>query len=787
MPDGPSVDVKLELGHVLFIDIVDYSKLLITEQSEQIRKLREIVRATEQFRNAEAAGKLLRLPTGDGGALVFRTSPEAPVLCALEISKDLKAHPELRVRMGIHSGPVNEVVDLNEQANIAGAGINTAQRVMNCGDAGHILMSRHVADDLEQFPRWQPYLHYLGECEVKHGVRIGVVSLFNEEIGNAQLPKTFRAARRHRAEIRWAEIGAVLLILAAIVFFFFFRRPTSSALSIVEKSIAVLPFENLSRDPDNAFFADGVQDEILTDLARIADLKVISRTSVMHYRNGGEARNLREIGQQLGVAHLLEGSVQRAGNKVRVNAQLIDARTDQHLWAQSYDRDLADVFAIQSEIAEQIVSHLKSELSPQEKAAIEEKPTADLAAYDFYIQAKILNDSAMISTPLQESLFNAARLLNQAIQRDSAFALAYYQLAQCHDLIYFVGIDHTSSRLASADAAIRSLARLRPNSGEMHLALARHFYFGYLDYDSARAELTQARQTLPNESSLYVLSGFVDRRQGRWTESTKSLERAAELDPQNPSILEQTARSYRLLRRYADEERFRDRALALTPKDAALRCTRAQTELMWHADARPLIATIGKILAENSREAPNVAEIWLDASLTNRDYDSARRALAVLPTAGCQQETIPFPRVWCEGIVDRLSGDDVASRAAFSRARQEVAKLIEEQPDYAEALCVLGMVDAALGNRQEAIREGRRAVELLTVKKDSIVGPLLVQDLALIYAWTGEKDLSFEQLAVAASVPGYLSYGELKLHPYWDALRGDPRFEKIIASLAPKQ
>src|SRR6266404_4359108 len=277
MPSDVPTEVKFDIGHVLFIDIVGYSKLLINEQSEQIQTLRKIVRGTEQFRLAEAEGKLLRLPTGDGGALVFRNSPEAPVLCALEIGKELKKHSELRVRMGIHSGPVSEIADLNEQANIAGAGINVAQRVMDCGDAGHILLSKHVADDLEQYPRWRAYLHDLGECEVKHGVRIGVVNLSGDGVGNAATPKKFQAIKKRRAHVRWATVAVALLVLGAIVggTFFFSHRPTTSALRVLDKSIAVLPFENPSEEKQNEYFADGVQDEILTDLAKIADLKVI--------------------------------------------------------------------------------------------------------------------------------------------------------------------------------------------------------------------------------------------------------------------------------------------------------------------------------------------------------------------------------------------------------------------------------------------------------------------------------------------------------------------------------
>ena len=356
-----------------------------------------------------------------------------------------------------------------------------------------------------------------------------------------------------------AVLSAALVALAAVMGWNvwksgLFRAPP-------EKSIAVLPFSNLSKEPENAFFADGVQDEILTDLARIADLKVISRTSAMQYQSG-VARNLRKISHQLGVANVVEGSVQRAGNRVRVNAQLIDAHTDRHLWAETYDRDLADVFAIQSEIAQQIVYQLKSKLSPQEKAAIEQKPTADLVAHDLYIRAKTLITTAVFSTPQAESLSEAVRLLNEAIERDPGFALAYYQLAHAHDLLYFTGTDHTPARLAMADAAIQSLTRLLPNSGEAHLALAKHLYWGYLDYDRARNELGLAQKNLPNEPWAFVLAGYIDRRQGRWDESTEKLERAVELDPQNPAILEQLALTYDSLRRYADEERVYDRAIA---------------------------------------------------------------------------------------------------------------------------------------------------------------------------------------------------------------------------------
>src|SRR5229473_2910218 len=369
-------EIELEIAHVLFTDIVGYSKLPINQQRALVERLNEIVRGTDEFHIAEAGARLIKIPTGDGMALVFYKSPEEPVECALEISRALKEHPRIQLRMGIHSGPVSGVVDVNERANLAGAGLNMAQRVMDCGDAGHILLSKHVAEDLEEYERWRPFLHDLGSCEVKHGARVSIVNLHADQVGNPQLPKKFQTLKKHSARMRWAAMTAALLALAAIVagIAMFSRNRVRSTLAAPEKSIAVLPFENLSDEKQNAYFADGVQDEILTDLAKIADVKVISRTSVMQYKSG-VARNLREIGKQLGVAHLLEGSVQRAGGKVRVNAQLIDARSDAHLWAQTYDRDLADVFAIQSEIAKAIADQLQAKLSPNEKKAIEQPPT----------------------------------------------------------------------------------------------------------------------------------------------------------------------------------------------------------------------------------------------------------------------------------------------------------------------------------------------------------------------------------------------------------------------------
>src|SRR6266478_3329101 len=344
-------EIQLEIAHVLFIDIVGYSKLSINNQHAVVEELNQIVRASEQFRRAEAASRLLKIPTGDGMALVFYTSPEAPAQCAIEISRALKEHPLLQLRMGIHSGPVSGVIDVTGRANLAGAGLNTAQRVMECGDAGHILLSKHVAEDLEEYEQWRPLLHDLGVCEMKHGVRVSVVNLHGDGVGNPQLPKKFQALKKRSARVRWAAMTAVLLALALIVagIAMFSRYRGRATLAAPDKSIAVLPFENLSRDPDNAYFATGVQNEILTRLAKIASLKVISHTSTQQYPS--RPGNLREIARQLGVANVLEGSVQKAADQVHINVQLIRAATDEHLWADSYDRKLENIFRVEAEVA----------------------------------------------------------------------------------------------------------------------------------------------------------------------------------------------------------------------------------------------------------------------------------------------------------------------------------------------------------------------------------------------------------------------------------------------------
>jgi serine/threonine-protein kinase len=655
-------------------------------------------------------------------------------------------------------------------------------------------------------------LHDLGDCEVKHGLRLHIVNLYKDNLGNPQVPEKLKRRRWKQAsgaEVRlvsaprWPKVMFMVALFVsavalAISFSIFFRRgsPTiaqtpsegvaGAVASIAEKSIAVLPFENLSEDKQNAYFADGVQDEILTDLARVADLKVISRTSVMQYKSG-VARNLREIGQQLGVAHVVEGSVQRSGNRVRVNAQLVDARTDGQLWGQTYDRHLADVFVIQSEIAKSIADQLQAKLSPSEKAAIERPPTGDINAFDLYTRGKNLLLTTTFSSSAGANLLKAADLLNQAVARDPAFVQAYCQLAWTHDLLYLFGLDHTPARLALADAAVQAAFRLRPDAGEVHLARAQNLYRGYLDYDGALAELEIARQTLPNDPLVFELKGYISRRQGRWEEAIRNLERAVDLDPRNVDTLQQIALSYEDLRRYAEEKSVLDRALAIEPNNADTKVTRACAEFYWKADTRLLHQTIDSILATSPAAMPSIAGDWLNCALAERDAVAAKNALiASGENPPLHDEAVHFNRPFVEGVIARMINDDDQARSAFTAARAEQEKTVQAQPKYGPPLCVLGLIDAALGRKNEALREGRRAVELLPVEKDAINGPLMIEYLAMIAAWVGDKDLACEQLATAIRFPSSLNYGKLKLLPFWDPLRGDPRFEKIVASLAPK-
>jgi len=696
-------EIELEIAYVLFIDIVGYSKLVTHEQRRLLDLLNQIVRDSEHFRTAEAKSRLITVPTGDGMALVFYNTPEAPVECALEISNAANEHPELKLRMGIHSGPVSGVVDVSGRANIAGAGINIAQRVMDCGDPGHVLVSKHMAEDLEQYGHWKRNLHDLGECEVKHGVRVAVVNLYTEDFGNPEVPQKFLQARHKAAAVpvaaekargsrSWIIATAALVLIAALVVgvFLLSRRSVpagsnrqtvrgeaevaetgrpSRALpapaAVPTKSIAVLPFENLSDEKQNAFFTDGVQDEILTDLAKIADLKVISRSSVMQYKSG-VARDLRKIGQELGVAHLLEGSVQRAANRVRVNAQLIDARNDAHLWAQTYDRDLADVFAIQSEIAKAIADQLQAKLSPSEKNAIEERPTTDVTAFDLYTQAKSLLLNISFSAKNLSNMLQAVDLLNRAVARDPSFFQAYCLLASAHDNIYLLGNEHTPARLAAAEAAIESASRMRPDAGETHLARAGNLYRGYRDFDGALAELDIAGRTLPNDSRIPELAGYITRRRGKQEEGLQYLLRSLELDPRNFLTLQQTALSYQILRRYAEMARVLDRGLAIKPDDVETRAARAVVELDWKADTRPVHQLMQELRAKDPAALKRVADTWFTCALAERDPVAAEAAISALGENpyDYNQGAIYFNHLVLEGLIARMMNDEAKARAS---------------------------------------------------------------------------------------------------------------------------
>jgi len=790
MPAEVKKEIELEIAHVLFLDIVGYSKLSVNEQHARVDELNGVVRLSEQFQKAEAANRILKIPTGDGMALVFYRSPEEPAQCAFEISRALKDNQRLQIRMGIHSGPVSGVVDVNERTNVAGAGINLAQRVMDCGDAGHILLSHHVAEDLAEYERWRPFLHDIGTFEVKHGARVSVTNLYSDEVGNPNLPSKLQAVKKHHAHVRWAAVAIGLLVVAALaaaVLSFLRKGPPRSLATAVEKSIAVLPFENLSEEKANAFFADGVQDEILTYLAKIADLKVISRTSVLQYKSG-VARNLREIAQQLGVANVVEGSVQRSGNRVRVNAQLIDARNDAHLWAQTYDRDLADVFAIQSEIAKAIADQLQAKLSPAEKNAIEQRPTSDLTAFDQYSRAKTLMLTSSLGSA-DKNLPQAVELLNGAVARDPSFYAAFCQLVDAHDWLYDDLGDHTPARLAAAEAALQRATALRPNAAETHLARGAHLCRAFRDYKGALSELEAARAGLPNDPRTLELTAYILRHQGKPEEGLRALEQAVAVDPRNPSMLSELAISYECLRRYPEEKATLQRVLEITPDDIAVASSIAFVDLDWRADTAPLHQFIDRLRSERPSGMGDTADIGFLCALAERDWAAAKQALTALGNNPFWGDLVTLRRQFGEGLLARAMHDEARARKAFAAARLEQEQVVQQQKDYGPPVCVLGLIDAALGNKEAALQEGRRAMELLPVEKDALDGQAVMAYFAIIAAWVGEKDLALQQLAAAAPTYGAAiatSYGMLKLFPFWDPLRGDPRFEKIVASFAPK-
>jgi len=783
MSSEHSSDVKFEIGHALFIDIVGYSKLLINEQSEQIQTLRKIVRGTEQFRLADAEGKLMRLPTGDGGALVFRNTPEAPVLCAIEIAKALKSHPELRVRMGIHSGPVNEITDLNEQANIAGAGINIAQRVMDCGDAGHILLSRHLAEDLEQYPRWQQYLHNLGDCEVKHGVHLSLVNLYRDDIGNPQLPKRIQARKKRRARMRWAAMATALLTFAAIVagVAMFSRYRSGSTLAAPAKSIAVLPFENRSPDPDNAYFADGIQDEILTRLSKIADLKVISRTSTQHYKSAPD--NLPEIAKQLGVAHVVEGSVQRVGDAVRVNVQLIRAANDSHLWADTFDRKLTDILSVESEVAKAIADQLRAKLTGQEEQVIAAKPTDNPEAYDAYLRGLAYNVKT-VYTPA--NALGAQKYLREAVTLDPKFALGWALLSIADARGYLTqSLEPTVALREEARQAAETSLALQPNLGEALLATGNYYHACLKDYDTAVRYFEQARQFLPNSSQIPALLASVARRRGQWDRSESYFNQTERLDPRNVNLLGQHAQLYIELRRFPEALRKFDQVLAIMPGDVDTLAAKAAI-----AQAEGDLPRASALLASIHPPAddPQALETQVyQAILERRPGQIIRQLKEILakpdPALGSITGELRFYLGWAQDV----AGDHTAAQESWRQARSELEPFLKEQPENFGLTGDLALTSMGLGDKAAAFKLIERAMAVISIEKDAVWGPIPIEILARVSARMGEPDRAMAALKKLLSIPydGALAQNVpltpalLRLDPMFDPLRNDPRFQKL--------
>jgi TolB-like protein/tetratricopeptide (TPR) repeat protein len=772
-------EIELEIGHVLFADIVGYSKLSLNEQHAVIDELNEVVRGSQQYRRAEASGRLLKLVTGDGMALVFYTSPEAPAQCAVEISRALKQHPRLQVRIGIHSGPVSGVIDVNNRPNLAGAGINIAQRVMACGDAGHILVSKHVSEDLEEHDKWRPRLHDLGTCEVKHGMRIGLANLYDTEIGNPQLPTKLQAVRKHHRKVRWTEVAVTLLVISAITFGFWWRSngPISA---ITEKSIAVLPFANLSRDPDNAYFADGIQDEILTRLSKIADLKVISRTSTQRYKSAPE--NLPQIGKQLRVAHIVEGSVQKSGDAVRVSVQLIRANDDSHVWAESFDRKLTDILSVESEVAKMIAEQLRAHLTGPEEQLIAAKPTDNVEAYDAYLRG--LAYTVKTATTSTNTLA-AQKYLREAVRLEPRFALAWALLSYIDSTGYLTtGLQPTLALREEARQAAETALTLQPDLGEAILAKGYYYYGCLRDYDTAVRYFERARQSLPNNSRIPASLAYVARRRGEWGQSEAYFNEAERLDPRNVSLLTQHALSHIYLRRFVKALRKLNEVLDITPDDVdtlLLKVAIAQGE----GDLSRASALLDSLQPTND---PGLLERQAyQVILERRPAEIIPRLRGILakPDSGLGANT---GDVWFWlGWAEKVAGDYAAAQKSWQQARSELEPFLAEQPENFFLIGELALINAGLADKPAALALAERAMTVLSPEKDAADGLMPIEFLARVAALVGEPDRAIAALQKllsrpydgALSSPMPLTPALLRLDPMFDPLRNDPRFQSL--------
>ncbi len=786
--------LHLEVGHILFLDIVGYSKLLADEQKELVQELNQIVRETEQFRAAEAEGKLTRLPTGDGMVLVFANNPEAPVECALEISKALQSHPKLKVRMGIHSGPVNPVADVNDQSNLLGAGINVAQRVMYCGDAGHILLSKHFAEDLGHYAHWRSHLHDVGEVTDKHGLSVPLVNLYTDELGNSALPVKLSRARA-AFRVKSAVVAALLLITALGVAVWMLRRSQeklmNAAAAIPYKSIAVLPFENLSEDKANAYFADGTQNEILTKLAGIGDLKVISRTSSAKYKSKPE--NLKTVAHELGVATVLEGSVQKAGDKVRVNVQLLDALSDTHLWAKSYDRNFNDIFAVESDVAQEIADALRAKLSPSQVSALAAAPTRDTEAYDLFLKGEYQERQAE-RTENVDFFDQAETFYRRALARDPSFALAYARLANSRLNRHWFSNRLTPAQLEEVRSDIERALALAPDLPDAYLALGTFHYWGHRDYDSALRALDRAVELQPSNADSRTARAAVYRRRGEWRRSLAEFERALELDPRNSFSPTEVGNTYLNLRRWSDAEHALTRALALDPNNINASFHLGVSYIngtgdiqrarrLWEAE--PKDATKGQVSPYGIVISQMIGEdVYLD--VLGRHFADALKVWELRPS-GTPEERLNKLRARIG--IQVLAGQSAAARPQCEQARVLLeSQRADRRPEDHTSVTELAWVYVCLGRNADALRVAREATEALPMEKDALFGANFLLGLAQIEAYTGQSEDAVKILGQLLTVPAgeYVSVTRLRIDPVWDPIRNDPGFQKLLSEPEPE-
>ena len=778
MPAEVRKDLHLEVAHVLFMDVVGFSKLLINDQTKILAELNKIVRETPHFREAEAPGKLVRLSTGDGMALVFSNSAEAPVECALEISEALKAHPQIQLRMGIHSGPVNAVSDVNDRSNVTGAGINMAQRVMDCGDAGHILVSKRVADDLGEYENWRPLLHDLGECEVKHGAHISIVNLYGDKVGNPQLPKKFQALKKHSARVRWATTTAALLALVAIVCAVAMssRHRAGSTPSTPEKSIAVLPFENLSPDPDNAYFADGIQDDLLTSLARIKDLKVVSRSSVASYRDLS-GRRLRAIAQELGVRAVLEGSVRRTANRVVVNVQLTDAAAERQIWSDRYDRTLEDSITLQGELAAEIATALAAKLSPEERAQVEAKLTNNPDAYVVYLRGR---EFQMRPEASRDNYVAAERCYRHAVALDPRFALAHDRLAEILEGRYG-WFDHQPALLAEARSHAEEALRLDPHCGQAHMEMARILAFSVKSIERDKAmkqEVASALRLAPNDGYMVMIAALFQTDMDWLEEAEATFQRAIEINPREPKVFYNYATLQEKKRDVAKARWASDRSLELAPESVYFRLVRASYEFLWTGE----VARTKKFLAEiPAGKDPDgrVTAAHCTVAVYERNFPEALRLLAA-----CPSERLPcleggfgpmVPKGSVEGLIHFYAGNKELAYSALNSARWILEMEAKENFGDQQAHAYLALVYAAMGWKDAALAEIARAKD----KPDEWT-------MAALLVHAGERDAALRLLEQVPPAQREYGYYDLRLNPCWDPLRSDARFEKMLGSSPPK-